>query len=114
MYDVAFFKNYSQYAIKVLPAHLSGDAELRFEREARTVAALNHPHICSVFDVGSQDSVDYIVMEFLDGQTLAARLARGVGTVKQGIYRVNAETGEVTLLALNPHPSGLGGVTDPD
>jgi Tol biopolymer transport system component len=64
-------------AIKVLPAHLSRDAELRFEREARAVAALNHPHICSVFDVGSQDSVDYIVMEFLDGQTLAARLARG-------------------------------------
>src|SRR5262249_3559575 len=66
-------------ALKILPPHLSTgpEARERFEREARTVAALNHPHICSIFDVGSQDGVDYIVMEFLDGETLAARLERG-------------------------------------
>ena len=66
-------------ALKILPQHLSTgpEARERFEREARTVAALNHPHICSIFDVGSQDGVDYIVMEFLDGETLAARLERG-------------------------------------
>ncbi|MBI2151010.1 MAG: serine/threonine protein kinase, partial [Acidobacteria bacterium] len=66
-------------AIKILPAHLSTRPELRerFEREARTIAALNHPNICSIFDVGSQDGVDYIVMEHLEGQTLAARLEKG-------------------------------------
>jgi serine/threonine protein kinase len=66
-------------AIKVLPAHLSMRPELRerFEREARVIAALNHPNICTIFDVGSQDGVDYIVMEYLEGQTLAARLERG-------------------------------------
>src|SRR3990172_9305971 len=66
-------------AIKVLPPHLSIRPELRerFEREARVIAALNHPNICTIFDVGSQDGVDYIVMEYLEGQTLAARLKRG-------------------------------------
>jgi serine/threonine protein kinase len=66
-------------AIKILPEHLSGRPELRerFEREARVIAALNHPNICTIYDVGSQDGVDYIVMEYLEGQTLAARLERG-------------------------------------
>ena len=49
----------------------------RFEREARAVAALSHPHICTLYDVGQQDGTDFLVMEFLDGETLAARLARG-------------------------------------
>ena len=66
-------------AIKVLPPHLARDERLRqrFEREARVVSSLNHPHICSLFDIGRQDGVDFLVLEHLDGETLAARLARG-------------------------------------
>ncbi len=66
-------------AIKVLPEHLSASPEIRarFEREARAVSSLNHPHICTLYDVGHQDGVDFLVMEFLEGETLAARLARG-------------------------------------
>ncbi len=66
-------------AIKVLPDSLSRNPELktRFEREAQTLASLSHPHICPVFDVGRQDGIDYLVMEFIDGQTLADRLASG-------------------------------------
>src|SRR5262245_35778164 len=60
-------------AIKVLPSHISGNAQARqrFEREARTIAALHHPHICALFDVGRQDGVDFLVMEYLEGATLA-------------------------------------------
>src|SRR6266566_1910420 len=60
-------------AIKVLASHLSSSPELkqRFEREAKSISALNHPHICSLYDVGSQDGIDYLVMEFLEGETLA-------------------------------------------
>src|SRR5580692_1701166 len=66
-------------AIKVLPAHLSNDPSLqqRFLREARTISALQHPHICTLFDVGSQDGTDYLVMEYLEGESLAERLAKG-------------------------------------
>ncbi|MCH7750258.1 MAG: serine/threonine protein kinase [Acidobacteria bacterium] len=66
-------------AIKVLPDHFATDPNLkqRFEREARTVAALNHPHICTLYDIGSQDGVDFLVMEHLEGETLRDRLARG-------------------------------------
>ncbi len=66
-------------AIKILPAALSADPERRerFEREARAVSSLNHPNICAVYDVGSQDGTDYMVMELLDGESLAARLAKG-------------------------------------
>ena len=66
-------------AIKVLPAHVATNTDLkqRFEREARTLATISHPHICPVFDVGAQDGLDYLVMEHLEGETLAARLARG-------------------------------------
>src|SRR5256885_17262671 len=62
-------------AIKVLASHLSSSPELkqRFEREARTISQLSHPHICHLYDVGSQDGTDYLVMEFLDGETLADR-----------------------------------------
>ena len=63
-------------AIKVLPAHVASDPERkqRFEREAKTLAALSHPHICPVFDVGQQNGVDFLVMEYLEGETLAQRL----------------------------------------
>src|ERR1700682_4865969 len=66
-------------AIKVLPTHLADRSELRerFEREARTIASLNHPHICPLFDIGQQDGIDYLVMEYLEGETLAQRLLKG-------------------------------------
>src|SRR5437899_5957610 len=66
-------------AIKVLPEHLADtpDLKTRFEREARAVSSLNHPHICTLYDIGHQDGVDYLVMEHIEGETLAARLERG-------------------------------------
>jgi dienelactone hydrolase len=66
-------------AIKVLPQHLSStpEARARFEREARTISQLNHPHICTLHDVGHQDGIDYLVMELLEGETLAHRLEKG-------------------------------------
>ncbi len=66
-------------AVKVLPSHLSSSLEVRqrFEREAKTISQLSHPHICAIYDVGNQDGVEYLVMEFLEGETLAGRLARG-------------------------------------
>jgi serine/threonine protein kinase len=66
-------------AIKVLPTHLADRSELRerFEREAKTIASLNHPHICVLYDIGQQDGIDYLVMEYLEGETLAQRLQKG-------------------------------------
>ena len=68
-----------EVAIKVLPQHLSSNAEVRtrFEREAKTVSSLNHPHICTLFDVGRQGDTDYLVMELIEGETLASRLLKG-------------------------------------
>ena len=58
-------------AIKILPAHLSSNPDLRvrFEREAKAVSSLNHPHICTLHDVGQQDGTDYLVMELVEGET---------------------------------------------
>ena len=66
-------------AIKVLPKELSADSarRQRFEREAKTISGLNHPNICVLHDVGSQDGVDYLVMECVEGETLAKRLEKG-------------------------------------
>ncbi len=66
-------------AIKVLLAHVADDPDLRqrFEREAKTISSLNHPHICTLHDIGQQDGTDYLVMEYLEGETLAARLTKG-------------------------------------
>jgi eukaryotic-like serine/threonine-protein kinase len=66
-------------AVKILPTHLSSDPELkqRFEREARAVSSLTHPNICCLYDIGSQDGIDFIVMEYLEGETLAVRLSTG-------------------------------------
>jgi serine/threonine protein kinase len=66
-------------AIKVLPDHQASKPELRerFEREARAISSLNHPHICTLYDVGHQGGVDYLVMEYIEGETLAARLVKG-------------------------------------
>src|SRR6202790_4835410 len=72
-------------AIKVLPTHLADRAELRerFEREAKTIASLNHPHICTLHDTGHQDEIDYLVMEYLEGETLAQRLLKGPLPIQQ-------------------------------
>ena len=66
-------------AIKILPPHLSDnpEAKQRFDREARAISSLNHPNICTLYDLGHQDGIDYLVMEFLEGETLAERLAKG-------------------------------------
>ncbi len=72
-------------AIKVLPDHLADSATLRerFEREARTIASLNHPHICTLHDIGREDGIDYLVMEYVEGETLAARLRKGPLPIEQ-------------------------------
>ena len=66
-------------AIKILPQHLSEkpDARQRFEREARAISSLNHPHICTLYDIGHQDGNDFLVMEYIEGETLAKRLEKG-------------------------------------
>ncbi|MEE9292803.1 MAG: protein kinase, partial [Acidobacteriota bacterium] len=66
-------------AVKVLPSHLSSNPDLRqrLEREARAISALSHPNICTLYDIGHQDGVDYLVMEHLEGEPLSARLERG-------------------------------------
>src|SRR5216684_9000719 len=72
-------------AVKILPSHLSENPEARqrFDREARTISSVNHPNICTLHDVGHQDGIDYLVMEYLEGETLADRLCRGPLTVEQ-------------------------------
>lgn len=74
-------------AIKVLPSHLSSNPDLRqrMEREARSISSLNHPHICTLHDIGSQDGVDFLVMEHLDGETLADRLQRGAMPIEEAL-----------------------------
>jgi len=74
-------------AIKVLPTHLADRSELRerFEREAKTIASLNHPHICTLHDIGHQDEIDYLVMEYLEGETLAQRLLKGSLPIQQAL-----------------------------
>ena len=66
-------------AVKVLPSHLAANAEVRqrFEREAKTISSLSHPNICALYDVGNQDGVEFLVMEYLEGETLSDRLAKG-------------------------------------
>ena len=66
-------------AIQVLPEHVASDPDLkqRFEREAKTISSLNYPHSCTLHDVGSQDGIDFLVMEYLEGDTLAQRLEKG-------------------------------------
>jgi hypothetical protein len=77
-------------AVKVLPPQLSENPEMRqrFEREAQTLAGLSHPHICPIFDVGHQHGIDYLVMEYLEGHTLAQRRTSrahcGVGRLRLG------------------------------
>jgi Tol biopolymer transport system component/tRNA A-37 threonylcarbamoyl transferase component Bud32 len=74
-------------AIKVLSTHLAdrADSRERFEREAKTIASLNHPHICTLFDTGHQDEIDFLVMEFIEGDTLAQRLQKGPLPIQQAL-----------------------------
>jgi serine/threonine protein kinase len=92
-------------AIKILPTHLSANTEFkqRFVREARTVSSLNHPHICHLYDVGSQDGTDFLVMEFLDGETLAERLRRGVLPFPE-LLKIGIEVAEALEIA---HRAGI-------
>jgi len=78
-----------EVAIKVLPKHLTSNAELkqRLEREARSISALTHPNICTLHDVGHEDGVDYLVMEYLEGETLAERIAKGPIPLEE-LYRI--------------------------
>jgi serine/threonine protein kinase len=79
-------------AIKIFPERFSGRPELRerFEREARTISALNHARICTIYDVGHQDDVQYLVMEFLEGETLAERIQKGPLPLRE-IVRIGME-----------------------
>ncbi len=82
-------------AVKILPARLAEkpEARERFEREARAISQLSHANICQLYDLGQQDGIHYIVMEYLEGETLAARLARGRLPVEQ-VLRYGAEIAE--------------------
>ena len=82
-------------AVKILPTELSADAarKLRFEREAKTISGLNHPNICTLHDVGSQDGVDYLVMEYVEGETLAKRLEKGPLPLEQ-VLKYGAQIGD--------------------
>ncbi len=83
-------------AVKVLPQHLSSSAEVRqrFEREAKTISQLSHPHICALYDVGREGETEYLVMEYLEGETLLERLAKGPlpleSTLKYGVEIADA------------------------
>jgi len=92
-------------AIKVLPQQLTANADLkqRFEREARTISGLQHPNICTLFDVGSENGVEYLVMEYIEGETLAKRLERGPTPTKELIQT----GGEIAGALEKAHRSGI-------
>jgi serine/threonine protein kinase/Tol biopolymer transport system component len=92
-------------AVKVLASHLSSSPELRqrMEREARAISSLNHPHICQLYDIGSQDGTDYLVMEFLEGETLAERLRKGAMPLAE-VFKVGISVAEALAFA---HRSGI-------
>ena len=74
-----------EVAVKILPEHLAQDPEAkqRFDREARTISSVNCPNICALYDVGQQDGINYLVMELLQGETLADRLRKGTLPIDQ-------------------------------
>jgi len=92
-------------AIKILPAQFSSDAERRqrFEREAKTISQLNHPHICVLHDLGRQDGIDYLVMECVEGETLATRLEKGPLPLEQ-ILKYGAQIADALAAA---HTGGI-------
>ena len=92
-------------AVKILPAHLSDNPEVRerFEREARAISSLNHPHICTLYDIGREGDADYFVMELLDGETLAVRLERGPIRLEEAL-KIGAQIAEALAAA---HKQGI-------
>ena len=92
-------------AVKVLASHLSSSPELkqRMEREARAISSLNHPNICHLYDIGSQDGTDYLVMEFLESETLVERLRKGAPPLTE-IYNIAIAVAEALAVA---HRSGI-------
>jgi eukaryotic-like serine/threonine-protein kinase len=86
-------------AIKVLKEHVAADTERRqrFEREARAVSSLNHPHICILHDVGHQDGIDFLVMEYIEGETLHSRLAEGPLPLEQALRYAIEVAGALAL-----------------
>ena len=92
-------------AVKVLASHLSSSPELkqRMEREGRAISSLNHPHICQLYDIGSQNGTDYLVMEFLEGETLAERLRKGAMPLAE-VYKIGIAVAEALAVA---HRSGI-------
>src|SRR5579859_7385444 len=89
-------------AIKIL-SRVSPTMRERFEREARTISSLSHPHICALFDLGQHDGVDYLVMEYLEGESLAARLSRGPLSADQ-VLRYGIEIADALYAA---HKQGI-------
>src|SRR5262245_54017919 len=94
-----------EVAIKVLPQHLSADAgrRERFEREARAVSSLNHPNICVLHDIGHQEGIDYLVLELLEGETVADRLLRGALPIDQ----VMRSATEIASALARAHRQGI-------
>jgi eukaryotic-like serine/threonine-protein kinase len=87
-------------AIKILPPHLSSNPDLRerFEREARAISSLNHPRICTLHDIGHQDGISFLVMEYLEGESLAERLKKGQLSLKEAL-KVGMEVSEALEVA---------------
>src|SRR5215831_7831288 len=94
-----------QVAIKVLAAHLSASPELkqRLEREARAISSLNHSHICQLHDIGSQDGTDFLVMELLEGETVAEKVRKAPMAINE-VCRIGAEVAEALDFA---HRAGI-------
>ena len=92
-------------AVKILPAHLSDNPDVRerFEREARAISSLNHPNICTLYDIGREGDADYFVMELLDGETLAVRLERGPIKFDEAL-KIGAQIAEALAAA---HKQGI-------
>jgi eukaryotic-like serine/threonine-protein kinase len=92
-------------AVKILPAHLSSDPvrKQRFEREAKTISSLNHPHICTLYDVGQQDGVDFLVMECVEGEALSKRLEKGPLPLEQ-VFKFGAQIADALYKA---HRAGI-------
>ncbi len=92
-------------AVKVLASHLSSSPELkqRMEREARAISSLNHPHICQLYDIGSHNGTDFLVMEFLEGETLAEKLRKG-GLPLPEVFRIAIDVAEALAVA---HRGGI-------
>ena len=92
-------------AIKVLPEHVAADPDLkqRFEREAKTISSLNHPHVCTLYDVGEHEGAYFLVMEYLEGETLAAQIARGPLPLADAVQHMLVLLGALQVL----HGHGL-------